>query len=142
MAIFPHMHSARFSTLVLALGLAASGCSVFHKRAKAKAPVTEAGAPAAAPTPVTAARDLADAMATVLKLTPDQTGRIRTVLNGTVEQANAAKQQHAAQSPELAAALKHINITSQTELQKIMGPTKYREFKAKQAKVQAEMARQ
>lgn len=133
------MHSARFSTLVLALGLAASGCSVFHKRAKAPVPVTEV-APAA-PTPVTAARDLADAMSTVLKLTPEQTGRIRTVLNGTVEQANAANKQHLAQSPELAAALKHINITSQAELQKIMGPTKYREFRAKQAQVQAEMAR-
>ncbi|AMJ64344.1 hypothetical protein [Hymenobacter sp. PAMC 26628] len=134
------MHSARFSTLVLALGLAASGCSVFHKRAKA--PITEAGPAAAAPTPATAARDLADAMATVLKLTPDQTSRIRTVLNGTVEQANAAKQQHPAQSPELAAALKHINIASQTQLQQIMGAAKYREFKAKQARVQAEMARQ
>lgn len=137
------MHSARFSTLILALGLAASGCSVFHKRTKAPAPVTEAApAPApAAPTPVTAARDLADAMSAILKLTPEQTGRIRTVLNGTVEQANAASKQHPAQSPELAAALKHINITSQAELQKIMGPTKYREFRAKQAQVQAEMAR-
>ncbi|MGI4887050.1 MAG: hypothetical protein ACRYFR_19005 [Janthinobacterium lividum] len=125
--------------------IVASSCSVFHKRAKAPAPVVEAApAPAApaAPTPVTAARDLADAMATVLKLTPEQTGRIRTVLNGTVEQANAAKQQHPAQSPELAAALKHINVSSQAQLQQIMGPTKYREFRAKQAQVQAEMAHQ
>ena len=122
--------------------LLASSCSVFHKRAKGPAPVTEAAAaPAAAPTPVTAARDLADAMATVLKLTPEQTGRIRTVLNGTVEQVNAARAQHPAQSPELAAALKRINVTSQTQLQQIMGPAKYRDFKAKQAQVQAEMAR-
>ncbi|OGX90829.1 hypothetical protein BEN49_00625 [Hymenobacter coccineus] len=131
--------------MVLALGLAASGCSVFHKRAKAPAPATTvAPAPAApvAPTPVAAARDLADAMTTVLKLTPDQTGRIRTVLNGTVEQVNTARQQHPAQSPELAAALKRINISSQAELQKIMGPAKYNEFKTKQAQVQAEMARQ
>ncbi|MFD1468466.1 hypothetical protein ACFQ48_09535 [Hymenobacter caeli] len=137
------MHSARLSTLVLALGLTASGCSIFHKRAKAPAPVTEAApAPApVAPTPVAAARDLADAMTTVLKLTPDQTDRIRGVLRGTVEQVNAARQQHPAQSPELAAALKRINISSQAELQKIMGPAKYSEFKTKQAQVQAEMAR-
>lgn len=129
--------------LAASLLLLSAGCSVFHKRAKAPAPVAEAAPapPPAAPTPVTAARDLADAMATVLKLTPDQTGRVRTVLNGTVEQANAAKQQHPAQSPELAAALKRINVSSQAQLQQIMGPTKYREFKAKQAQVQAEMAR-
>lgn len=129
--------------LLASLLLLSAGCSVFHRHRAAPAPVVTA-APAAAPaapTPVTAARDLADAMTTVLKLPADQTGRIRTVLNGTVEQVNAARQQYPAQSPELAAALKRINITSQAELQKIMGPAKYNEFKTKQAQVQAEMAR-
>ncbi len=129
--------------LLAALLLLASGCSLFHRRERAApAPMVETvRAPESTPTPVTAARDLADAITTVLKLPADQTGRIRTVLNGTVEQVNAARQQHPAQSPELAAALKHINTTSQTELRQVMGPAKYHEFQTKQAQVQAEMAR-
>ncbi len=128
-----------FRLLAASLLLFASGCSLFHRHRTAPAPVVETVRTPNAPTPVTAARDLADAITTVLQLPADQTGRIRTVLNGTVEQVNAARQQHPAQSPELAAALKHINITSQAQLQQIMGPAKYREFKAKQAQVQAEM---
>lgn len=128
-----------FRLLAVSLLLFASGCSLFHRHRAAPTSVVEAVRTPDSPTPVTAARDLADAITTVLKLPADQTGRIRTVLNGTVEQANAARQQHPAQSPELAAALKHINITSQAQLQQIMGPAKYREFKAKQAQVQAEM---
>ena len=129
--------------LLAAVLLLSAGCSVFHRNRAAPAPVvTAAPAPApAAPTPVTAARDLADAMTTVLGLPADQTSRVRTVLNGTVAQVNTARQQHPAQSPELAGALKRINISSQAELQKIMGPAKYNEFKTKQAQVQAEMAR-
>ncbi len=123
--------------LLASLLLLTSGCSLFHRHRAA--PVVETVRAPNAPTPVTAARDLADAITTVLKLPADQTGRIRTVLNGTVEQVNAARQQHPTQSPELAAALKHINITSQAQLQQIMGPAKYREFQAKQAQVQAEM---
>ncbi len=127
--------------LLAALLLASAGCSVFHRhRAAPTAPVVvETVRTPSAPTPVTAARDLADAITAVLKLPADQTGRIRTVLNGTVEQANAARQQHPAQSPELAGALKRINIASQAQLQKIMGPAKYHEFQLKQAQVQAEM---
>ena len=132
-----------FRLLAASLLLFASGCSLFHRRERAApAPVVETvRPPVAAPTPATAARDLADAIPAVLKLPADQTGRIRTVLNGTVEQVNAARQQYPAQSPELAGALKHINISSQAELQKIMGPAKYHEFQTKQAQVQAEMAR-
>lgn len=131
--------SSSLRSLLASLLLLSSGCSVFHRHRSAPAPVVETVRMPEPPTPATAARDLADAITSVLKLPADQTGRIRTVLNGTVEQVNAARQQYAAQSPELAGALKHINIASQTQLQKIMGSAKYHEFQLKQVQVQAEM---
>ncbi|MCC3154462.1 hypothetical protein Q3A66_15495 [Hymenobacter sp. BT770] len=91
------------------------------------------------PTPPTAARDLADVMTTELKLTPDQTLRVRTILNGTVAQANAAKEKFPAQSPQLMAELKRINIESQKELRVVLGPAKFKQLQVNQRKMAAEM---
>lgn len=124
--------------LVLAAALLlTSSCSLFRPRAKA--PVVENVRNEDSPTPKRAARDLADVMTTELQLTPDQTQRVRTILNGTVEQANAAKAKFEPRSPELMAELKRINISSQKELQLVLGPAKFKELQAKQGKMAAEM---
>ncbi|GAB3289869.1 hypothetical protein ACFQT0_08985 [Hymenobacter humi] len=108
-------------------------------RHKEKTPVVETVRTADSPTPTSAARDLADVMATDLDLTPDQTARVRTILHGTVEQANAAKAKYAPKSPQLMAELKRINIDSQKELQVVLGPTKFKQLQANQRKMAAEM---
>ena len=123
----------------LSLTLAASSCSIFHRHHTAPAPVVETVRTADSPTPPTAARDLADAMTTVLHLRPDQTGKVRQVLNSTVEQANAARQQYPAQSPQLNAALTRINTSSDKELRQLLGATAYREMQVKRSQIQAEM---
>ena len=74
-----------------------------------------------------------------LALTPEQTARVRTILNGTVEQANAAKAKYPPQSAPLTAELKRINIASQRELQVVLGPTKFKQLQANQRKMAAEM---
>ncbi|WP_035567968.1 hypothetical protein [Hymenobacter sp. IS2118] len=132
------MRFASFSVLCLTSALALSSCSLFRSR-PAAAPVVEAVRTEDSPTPKTAARDLADVMTTELQLTPDQTQRVRTVLNGTVEQANAAKAKYAPKSPELMAELKRINVSSQQELQVILGPTKFKQLQASRRKMAAEM---
>jgi len=91
------------------------------------------------PTPPAAARDLADVMATDLKLTPEQTGRVRGILAGTVEQANAAKEKFPPKSPQLMDELKRINVTSQKELRLVLGPAKFKLLQANQRKMAAEM---
>jgi hypothetical protein len=58
--------------LMLSFGLVLGSCSIFHR--DKGAPVVETVRTAESPTPVAAARDLADVMTTELKLTPDQTG--------------------------------------------------------------------
>ena len=131
------MRSTRLSVL-LALGLSAASCSVFHRREK-PAPVVETVRTADSPTPTAAARDLADVMATDLSLTPDQTARVRTILSSTVAQANAAKQQFPAQSPQLLAELKRINISSQKELRVVLGPVKFKQLQANQRKMATQM---
>jgi len=124
-----------------ALLVAASSCSVFHRNRDTPPPaaVVEPVRTPDSPTPPTAARDLADAMTTVLHLRPDQTTRARQVLNSTVEQVNAARQQYPAQSPQLNAALARINASSDKQLRTILGPTSYREMQVKRAQIQAEM---
>jgi len=104
-----------------------------------KTPVVETVRTPESPTPTTAARDLADVMATELKLTPDQTGRVRTILSGTVEQANAAKEKFPPKSPQLMTELKRINTTSQSELRAVLGPAKFKQLQANQRKMAAEM---
>ena len=131
------MHSVRLSVL-LALGLSAASCSVFHRREK-PAPMVETMRTPDSPTPTAAARDLADVMTTDLQLTPDQTTRVRTILNSTVAQANAAKQQFPPQSPQLLAQLKSINISSQKELRVVLGPVKFKQLQANQRKMATQM---
>ena len=131
------MHSVRLSVL-LALGLSATSCSVFHRREK-PAPIVETVRTPDSPTPTAAARDLADVMTTDLQLTPDQTTRVRTILSSTVAQANAAKQQFPPQSPQLLAQLKSINISSQKELRVVLGPVKFKQLQANQRKMAAQM---
>ena len=131
------MHSVRLSVL-LALGLSAASCSVFHRREK-PAPMVETVRTPDSPTPAAAARDLADVMTTDLQLTPDQTTRVRTILSSTVAQANAAKQQFPPQSPQLLAQLKSINISSQKELRVVLGPVKFKQLQANQRKMAAQM---
>ena len=131
------MRSVRLSVL-LALGLSAASCSVFHRREK-PAPVVETVRTPDSPTPPAAARDLADVMTTDLQLTPDQTTRVRTILSSTVAQANAAKQQFPPQSPQLLAQLKSINISSQKELRVVLGPVKFKQLQANQRKMATQM---
>jgi hypothetical protein len=121
------------ASLLLALG----SCSLFH-REKA-APVVETVRTVESPTPPTAAHDLASVMASNLQLTPEQTVKVRSVLNGTVEQVNAAKQKFPPKSPQLMGELKRINASSQKELQVVLGPAKYKQLQASQRKIAAEM---
>lgn len=123
----------------MALLLVGTGCSVFHRhRAEPLAAVTPPPAP---PLPTSAARDLASVMADVLQLTPDQTSQVRKVLNGTVAQVNAARQQYPAQSPQLTAALTRINRNSEAEVRQAIGSAKYKELQNKRPQIQAEMQR-
>lgn len=133
------MTPTRLVLSALTLTLAASGCSIFHRHRPPAPPVVETVRTPDSPTPPTAARDLADAMTTVLHLRPDQTGKVRQVLNSTVEQANAARQQYPAQSPQLNAALARINTSSDKELRQLLGATAYREMQVKRVQIQAEM---
>ena len=132
----------RFSRLLtfLTFSLATAGCSIFH-REKPAPPVVETVRTVDSPAPPTAARDLADVMGTELKLTPDQTVRVRTILNRTLTQSNAAKGKFAPKSPQLLAELKRINTNSQKELSAIIGPTKFGQLqtKAVQQKIATEM---
>jgi len=132
--------SALQPLLALAL-LTTASCSVFHRHRDVATPpvVVETVRTPESPTPPTAARDLADAMTTVLRLRPDQTTKVRQVLNSTVEQVNAARKEHPAQSPQLNTALARINAASDRQLRTILGPTTYREMQVKRAQIQAEM---
>ncbi|WP_201982843.1 hypothetical protein [Hymenobacter rubidus] len=132
------MRIALLSGLVTA-SLSLGSCSIFHR--DKPAPVVETVRTADSPAPPTAARDLADVMGAELKLTPDQTGRVRTILNGTLTQSNAAKEKFAPKSPQLLAELKRININSQKELSAVVGPTKFKQLqtKAVQQKIATEM---
>jgi hypothetical protein len=133
--------SVSFRLLSCATLLLASSCAIFHRhREVPPAPaVVEPVRTPDSPTPPKAARDLADAMTTVLHLPAEQTGQVRQVLNATVEQANAARQQYPAQSPQLNAALQRINAKSGSQLRALLGPVKYKELQTKQPQIQAEM---
>ncbi|GAA4501586.1 hypothetical protein GCM10023172_23670 [Hymenobacter ginsengisoli] len=135
------MTPARLLLSALTLSLAASSCSIFHRHRDAAPPVVETVRTPDSPTPPTAARDLADAMTTVLHLRPDQTSKVRQVLSSTVEQVNSARQQYPAQSPQLNAALARINTSSDKQLRTILGPTTYHEMQVKRTQIQAEMQR-
>ena len=134
MTIFS-LRSAQLS--VLALAMALTNCA--RRDRTAKTPVVETVRTPDSPMPTTAARDLADVIGTDLQLTPDQTGRVRTILNNTVNQANAAKEKLAPQSPQLLAELKRININSQKELRVVLGPVKFKQLQANQRKMATQM---
>lgn len=135
------MRTAILSTFVLSLSLA--GCSLFHR--DKPAPVVEAVRTPDLPTPPTpiappaAARDLADVMGTELQLTPAQIGRVRTILNGTLTEANTAKAKHPPKSAALNAELQRINVGSQKELRLVLGLAKFKELQTKQRKIAAQM---
>ncbi|MCI1186735.1 hypothetical protein MON38_04845 [Hymenobacter sp. DH14] len=132
------MRPVRFA-LWLSLSVTAASCSIFHR--DKPTPVVETVRTESSPAPPTAARDLADVMSTELKLTADQTTRVRTVLNGTLKESNAAKEKLPAQSPQLMAELKRININSQKELRAVIGPEKFKllQTKSVQQKIAADM---
>lgn len=119
--------------------LATTSCSIFHRK-KAE-PVVETVRTTDSPAPPTAARDLADVMGTELQLTPDQTVRVRTILNGTLSESNAAKEKYAPKSPQLLAELKRINADSQKELSAVVGPAKFKQLQTRgvQQKIAAQM---
>lgn len=131
----------RFSLLSvpLCVGLTTASCSLFHR--DKPAPVVETVRTTSSPAPPTAARDLADVMGTELQLSSDQTGRVRTILNGTLKQSNAVKEKFAPKSPQLLAELKRINVESQQELRTVVGPAKFKllQTKGTQQKIAAEM---
>ena len=131
------MRSVSSSALLVAALLAVGSCSLFRPRAKV--PVVETVRTEDSPTPQTAARDLGDVMTTELQLTPDQTQKVRAILTGTVQQANAAKAKFQPKSPQLMAELKRINIGSQKELQVVLGPTKFKQLQANQRKMATKM---
>ena len=131
----------RFRHLLVLLGatglILTSGCA---RREKAgKAPVVETVRTRESPTPPTAARDLADVMASTLRLTAEQTIKIRSIFSGTVEQVNAARQKFPAKSAALNAELRRINTASETQLRTTLGAAGYREFQSKKRQIQAEM---
>lgn len=124
--------------LLVGLGpllLAAPGCA----RRTRPAPVVEAVRTPDSPTPTGAARDLADVMTTTLSLRPEQTLKVRQILNATVDQVNQARQRFPAKSPQLTAELKRINASSESDLRQALGPATYREYQSKKRQLQAEM---
>ena len=132
------MRFPRFVPL-LAFTLATASCSLFRR--DKPAPVVETVRTPDSPAPPTAARDLADVMGTELQLNPDQTGQVRTILNGTLSESNAAKQKYAPKSPQLLAELKRINTRSQQQLRAVVGPAKFQQLqtKATQQKIATQM---
>ncbi|MBD2767522.1 hypothetical protein IC235_06415 [Hymenobacter sp. BT664] len=127
----------RFTLLPLLAFLLLTNCT---RRARpSTAPVAATARPPESPTPASAARDLADVMATDLQLTPEQTSQVRTILNRTVQEANAAKAKYPPQSSGLLTELKRINADSQKGLLAVLGPVKFKQLRANQRKMAEEM---
>jgi hypothetical protein len=91
------------------------------------------------PTPPTAARDLADVMTTTLNLKPEQTTKVRAILNNTVSEVNAARQKYPPKSAPLTAELKRINASSEGQLRQVLGPAGYQQYQAKKRQIAAQM---
>ncbi len=127
----------RFLVIFCAAGLSLTSCARREKRSKA--PVVETVRTTESPTPPVAARDLADVMASTLRLTPEQTVKIRQIFSGTVEQVNAARQKYPAKSAALNAELRRINTASETQLRNTLGAASYKEFQSKKREIQAQM---
>lgn len=131
------------SRSVLVLGVLSTitfGCA---RRQKADIPeaksVTVAPAAPAPPVPKAAARDLTDVMTDELKLLPDQQGKVRSILSGTVEKVNDARQRNAGNQTALMTELKKINAESEGQLKAVLTATQYKDYQAKKRQMQAQM---
>ena len=130
--------SPKLSAFLVAAALCATACA---RREPAATPpvVVETVRTPDSPTPVAAARDLADVMTSELTLTPAQTAQVRQILAGTVAEVNAARQKFAPKSAPLTAELKRINASSETQLRQALGAAKYQEFQKKKRQIQAQL---
>lgn len=135
--MLPLMLTSRFPLILAVAGTLLAGCARGPKTSKP--PVVETVRTAESLTPPTAARDLADVMASSLQLTPEQTAKVRAILGNTVERVNTAKGKFAPKSAQLMSELKRINTASQKELQVVLGPAKFKQLQANQRKMAAEM---
>jgi hypothetical protein len=127
-------------TLYFALALATLLLTDCARRDRpGKTPVVETVRTEDSPTPPTAARDLADVMASTLSLPPEQTPQVRQILNKLTTDANAARQKYPANSPQLNAELKRLVTASEASLKQVLGPVKYKESLVKRKQMQAEM---
>ena len=134
------MQTRYFLASLLAALTLSGGCA--RREKPAKAPVVETVRTPESPTPPmppAAARDLADVMASTLRLSSEQTVKIRAIFSGTVEQVNAARQKFPARSAALNAELRRINTASETQLRTTLGAASYQEFQSKKRQIQAQM---
>ena len=124
-------------TLVLLCSLT-FGCARRHRAdiPEARTSVPVAPAPAVAPT---AARDLTDVMTDELHLTALQQTKVRAILNGTVQQVNAAQQQYGSNKTALMTELRRINASSESQLKAALTPTQYKQYQTKKRQMQAQM---
>lgn len=130
-----------FSRSLLVIGVLSSvtfGCA---RRNKADIPEAKSVTVAPAPTPVpkAAARDLTDVMTDELKLLPDQQGKVRSILSGTVEKVNEARQRNAGNQTALMTELKKINADSEGQLKAVLTDVQYKQYQAKKRQMQAQM---
>jgi hypothetical protein len=123
--------------LWLPFALSVASCSIFHRADRG--PVVETVRTEDSPTPPTAARDLADVMTTTLNLKPEQTTKVRAILNNTVSEVNAARQKYPPKSAPLTAELKRINASSEGQLRQVLGPAGYQQYQAKKRQIAAQM---
>ena len=129
------MRPTHFCIALLSLSLAS--CSLFRR--DKPTPAVETVRTPDSPTPPAAARDLADVMGTELDLTPAQTSQVRSILTGTVAEANAAKAKYPPKSAQITAELKRVNIDSQQQLRTVLGPVKFKQLQTSQRKIAAQM---
>ncbi|UOQ72836.1 hypothetical protein [Hymenobacter cellulosilyticus] len=112
------------------------GCA---RRKKADIPEAKSVTVAPAAVPKAAARDLTDVMTDELKLLPDQQGKVRSILSGTVEKVNDARQRNAGNQTALMAELKKINADSEGQLKGVLTDVQYKQYQAKKRQMQAQM---
>ncbi|PJJ53292.1 hypothetical protein [Hymenobacter chitinivorans] len=125
------------SLLVIgALSTVTFGCA---RRHKADIPEAKSVPVAPAPVPKAAARDLTDVMTDELKLLPDQQGKVRAILSGTVEKVNDARQRNAGNQTALMAELKKINADSEGQLKAVLTAVQYKQYQSKKRQMQAQM---
>lgn len=131
------MRLSPLSFSLLLLATLSVSCARRNKNIPAAKSVSAAppAAPVVAPT---AARDMTDIMTDELGLTSEQRQKVRAILSGVAEQANAAQKQYAGNRPALLAEQKRIITTSDKELQQVLTATQYQQLKARQRQLQAQ----